>query len=396
MHHVILWAILGEVVFEILFPLMEHFVHALPHLAAMHSVHPIDISLLFLNHTGVSLTALMTAFAEEIRLAAPDRPGKGIGEAVHKELAMTCPGISVEDSQEDSPEDPLQSGMPAWGIHLVHSTMDAFKRGFIAVLTSYLGCVEHINDLFRQQAAVGVLLFFLSVFVGGPVIYASVLSVGRMLAHYTTPTLIRSASCCKSLEHGLSTVKSVLCAAVFIISAVGLWVDLNGSLLQTELDLHLRERSYVPKSDIEQVHQLSLWWQLPCGIFSVVIACIVGDYVSANTQCAPKLERLMPGVDWATATGNVAALVLGHVFLTIEAMVVQPSTRASLELIHASAGGVLSGYAGFAETVTLQALSGRWRPALMNWLINVGIGGAFCLVIYLTNRYDPVSVSYAA
>lgn len=406
---------------------MEQFVHKLPLLAAMHNVHPMDISLLFLNHVGVILTALMTAFAEEIRLpAAHDKavymsvyPKSEKCSHVHTvELRNHCHmDVSEPDSSqiiEESPktaaisalgsnrfvnavdygmQDCTDQRVPPWSCQLVHVTVDAFKRGFAAVLTSYLGCVEHINDLLKQRAFLGALLFFLAVFIGGPLIYAGAMLAARMLAHYATPALIRSSSCCRSLDHGLNIVRSVLCAAVLLISMAGLWADLAGSLVQTELYVEMREKEADALSrNAQKVHQNTLWWQLPCGLLSVMIACVVGDYIAAATQTAPKLERWMPGVDWPTASSNAIALVLGHIFLTLEAMVVKPSTRASLEQIHASAGGALSGYTGFAEVVCLHALSGRWRPALMNWLVNVGIAAIFCLLIFLTSDAAHVGV----
>lgn len=394
--HVLQWAFLAEVVSQVFLPPLTRLVYRLPGPAAVLRLFPerVNTNIILLNHVGAILAGLVTALAEDrtaIRRFAGDSDSDG--EFWH----------DSDDEQQDSLLPGKADGHAGKqgrhrrrggrrGASMAERCADGFKRGFVAVLTSYLAAVEHMGELLEQQDHGAAALVFLGSFVGGPALFTGAVIAGRRFARWAWPRKEATSEHQDANEIHKRLMGLQAHGALNFIGEDPVGVVLKmprpsdqvGDVSLTTGPLAVSTVETQTPAPGETMPITLLWWQLPWGLLSVGLALVVADRVSIlMEQHTQMLQAYVPGVDCPTVAANAATLVFGHAMVLAESCVFAQESLARLVKVHSTVGGTLSAYGGFAEAVAWPALAGQWRRALLNWVVHayLALMGAYFVII---------------
>lgn len=282
----------------------------------------------------------------------------------------------------DAPRGRLHGQLPTTA---VARSAEAFKRGFVAVLASYLAVVELLGELVLNWNFPAATMVFITTFVGGPVCFGLSVCLGRKARRYAQRVDEYSKEEeTMDPETRLSTLKVALIVCIISVCLMGVALE-EVALQDLEFSRFVADDAMPelqawptpppsttpPLGQGEGEAEGALFWQLPWGLASVAAACVLADYVAMHTEDGDfPLMRYAPGVDWPTAMANMLTLCFGHMMVMAKRRVLSRTTLQRLEKVHYSACGTLSAYGGFTEAVALPALSGQWRQAFANWAVN--------------------------
>lgn len=394
--HILQWAFLAEVLLQVFLPPLMRMAYDLwP--VVMHDFlsETVNSNIIMLNHAGAILAGLVTAFAEDPRAKANS------WDDSDSEIELSGACSDDDDQQEALIPAKGNLGKPRkgkLGVTLAQECADAFTRGFVAVLTSYLAVVEHLGELLIEAEYAGAAYVFVGSFIGGPVFFIGAVFSGRQISRWVSSRYDagapRSAAEANQRLLGLQLLLSVVIIAV---STLGMMLEASGSLnfigddpvgisiRQTRSRaLSMEAPEGLPAGLPSGLPSRLLWWQLPCGLFSVGVALVISDKVAALAAMHTKaLQGYLPSVDLAAAIANASTLVFGHAMVLVESSAFTPDSVARLMKVHSTLGGTLSAYSGFTEAVAKPALLGEWRRALINWILHslLAVMGAYFVII---------------
>lgn len=319
--HIVIWAWLGETLGQEWLPSLVEFVLAAPFVSLVASIIPegVDTVLLAANGLGAVVCALATV----------------VMEACEAELAKA--------RKEDDKIYPVSA---------LERTASAFKGGFVAVFTSFLGCVEHTSDLFVEgKNGAGLFVWFVS-FVLGPILYAAALLVGRRLGPSFLLRQFRRQWPMVAGDPGKVAVERRILGMKCLVGLV---------LALATLPV------WPPAADGNILHQM---WLLPWGWCSAMLACFAGDFVAMLYEAYPPPGKF-PELNVTTVVANAAALVLGRISLSVGHSGYLPVVLVmALGRFRGTFGGALSAYGAFTEDVATSVLNGDIPSAVANWGFN--------------------------
>lgn len=343
--HIVLWAILAETLGALWIPwFVELGQSALlsQYFAPLHRFYPtfegVDAVLLFVNASGAVLAGSATA------------------------LCDMCKREREAMKDKDKPQVLIEG--------FLEKTAFAFKGGFLAVYTSFLGAGEHFSDLSAKAHDTAIFVWLVSFMLGPPLYVVSIL-VGRFAWGVILPRFRRWVPReSKETDKRLTRMTVLLCASIAVASLVA-----------------------YPKSEG--------MWLLPFGWLCAVAAFFAGD----------RLAKLLDGMDgtiddglttggvnWITVVANFAAILLGCLLNSvsgISAVAAYPALVEVLGRLKGTFGGALSAYAAFAEDVASPVVNHHksgfaWKCSLKNWFLNIAVGMAFALLTLLPDKVSAL------
>jgi len=348
--HVLLWAYVATTVSVVLLP---PFIEATPRPRVLNYVLPleVDAGLLTINYTGALGAGLVAAILE----------------------SADAFGLSQEDSS-------------------VLATLKAFRGGFLSQLTSYLAVVEHMGELLKRRHFPQALLTFSGIYVVGPILFTVSLVLWRMFwRRHGTRIWKRSSPRAEPSSNGilsssarekqgkLKRIRTVLVGGTISICLMGLIADeMNPDLFpEVEAEVKMQVGQGLPgrwkKATYRRVMDLGMRWDLPANFACTSVAFLLAELITILINSGSWLQELAPSINWVAVSLNAISLLIWLIFFKIEQITISDQKFSFLYTIHEASGGAISCYASFAEAVALPALSGNWKGAVANWVINAYI-----------------------
>lgn len=332
-------------------------------------VRSIDMGVLTVNAAGALIAGVVA----------------GLAEVAHPQ--MSASSEKTKDGQ-------------AFRERTIESSLRGFKDGFVPVLTSYLAAVEHMAELLLRGHVLATVVVFVVIFIGCPLLFSLSLLVIRSLRRQLsleqaagTPTVWNDRAVARTdFNSHVMCLKLTLAAFTVYISlfTFGLGAfstkKLEGLVVRKTAQAGLKHRQRPANAATKE--DFAFWWELPCAFASVAGACLVNDCVKTSLEAKatqPTLEESprseespspvygwdVSHVHWPTAVANAIALFFGLLLVVAQKVASRPGhLDAWLNKLRQSAGGTVSGFCGFAESVAVPALDGDWFSALANWAVN--------------------------